>query len=404
MPLFDRNTVFTVLISVTLLTGCGEALEQRLAADPKLQEPETNNPTSSPTSPQGSTPEELPPQSRSEIPDNIPIYNNAEVVTEQTNPETNSGEIELTSVDDRQLITDFYEQELNSSNWEIVTPVTENSNEIEEIIAQSASLELTVTISNPSNRPDLTNIIIAYQPREEETPSETVSSSNNPQTFTDLEKTPDPLVSYVRDVAKLGILSAHTPENEKATSQTEFAPNEPVTRRTFARWLFRANNKFYSDRASLQIRPVQQAQTPAFQDIPPNDPDFPIIQGLAEAGLIPSRLTGDATATRFRPDAPLTRETLLLWKVPLDTRSSLPTVNVNTVKETWGFQDASKIDSAALSAVVEDFSNGERSNIRRLYGYTQLLQPNKTVTRAEAAAALWSFGTQGEAISAEQIQ
>jgi hypothetical protein len=73
------------------------------------------------------------------------------------------------------------------------------------------------------------------------------------------------------------------------------------------------------------------------------------------------------------------------------------------VKETWGFQDAGKIEANALGAVVADFSNGEQSNFRRIYGYTQLFQPNKAVTRAEAATALWLFGEQGEAISAKQL-
>jgi hypothetical protein len=72
------------------------------------------------------------------------------------------------------------------------------------------------------------------------------------------------------------------------------------------------------------------------------------------------------------------------------------------VKETWGFQDATKIDPKALRAVLADYQNGEQANLRRMLGYTTLVQPNKPVTRAEAAAALWYFGYQGEGISAEE--
>ena len=116
---------------------------------------------------------------------------------------------------------------------------------------------------------------------------------------------------------------------------------------------------------------------------------------------MPSLLSGDSTAVLFRPNAPLTREQLILQKVPLDTRHALPNASVDAVKQTWGFQDAARIAPQAMRAVLADFQNGEQSNIRRVFGYTTLFQPQKLVTRAEAAAALWYFGTQGEGLSAQ---
>jgi hypothetical protein len=127
-----------------------------------------------------------------------------------------------------------------------------------------------------------------------------------------------------------------------------------------------------------------------------------MIQGLAEAGLIPSPLSGDSTAVLFRPNAPLTREQMILWKVPIDIRQSLPSASVDAVKQTWGFQDAARIEPKALRAVLADFQNSEQSNIRRVFGYTTLFQPKKPVTRAEAAGALWYFGTSSEGISAQE--
>jgi len=91
-----------------------------------------------------------------------------------------------------------------------------------------------------------------------------------------------------------------------------------------------------------------------------------------------------------------------MWKVPLDIRQGLPAASLDTIKQTWGFQDAGKIDPQALRAILADFQNGEQSNIRRVFGYTTLFQPKKPVTRAEAAVALWYFGTQGEGISAAE--
>nr|WP_242016745.1 S-layer homology domain-containing protein [Trichocoleus sp. FACHB-46] len=142
---------------------------------------------------------------------------------------------------------------------------------------------------------------------------------------------------------------------------------------------------------------------PVFQDVPKTNPDFEVIQGLAEAGIIPSPLSGEATVVSFRPDAPLTREVMLLWKLPLDTRQALPAASLDAVKETWGFQDAGKIDPKALRAVLADFQNGDLANIRRALGYTTLFQPKKSVTRAEAAATLWYFGSQGEGLSALEL-
>lgn len=141
----------------------------------------------------------------------------------------------------------------------------------------------------------------------------------------------------------------------------------------------------------------------AFKDIDINDPDFGEIQGLAEAGLIPSILTSDSNNVLFRPDAALTREDLISWKVPLDLRAALPKASIETIEETWGFQDVAKIDSQAIRALFSDYQNGDRSNVRRVFGFTTLFQPKKGVTRAEAAASLWYFGYQDDGISAEEL-
>ncbi len=399
--MFYQKSTVTLLISLILLTGCSEAIEQRLAPDPQLEaqqkersaseETPTNDSPSEEPEQTTNTPENSPsPQLSENLPNQIPIYSNAQVISEQIDPENKSGKIRFNSDDRANVITQFYEQELSDNNWQVVAPFSATNLGRSTLTAESNQLQLSVTVAEASDGEDKRQIVLQYQPLSE-------SASSPTTTFTDLEETPDPLENYVQEVAQLAILSPIEPETQT------LAPNETMTRLTFARWLFKANNRFYRDRPSQQIRPVSQAETPAFPDIPPSDPDFPMIQGLAEAGIIPSRLTGEATSAQFRPDAVLTRETLLLWKLPLDTRSNLPSVDVTTVKETWGFQDAGKIDSKALGAIVADFAKGEQSNIRRLYGYTQLLQPEKPVTRAEAAAALWSFGTQGEMITAKEL-
>ncbi|MFE4108289.1 S-layer homology domain-containing protein [Almyronema epifaneia] len=221
------------------------------------------------------------------------------------------------------------------------------------------------------------------------------------QPFSDLDQAPEELQPYLADLAQLGLIEAAPAESGNAANQ--FQPNQTITRRTYARWLFNANNQFYSDQTSKKIRRGVSSAQPAFQDVAVADPDFAAIQGLAEAGLIPSALTGNSTAVNFRPDAPLTREDLILWKVPLDTRQALPNASIEAVQEAWGFQDAAKIEPLALKATLADYQNGEFSNIRRAFGYTTLLLPQKAATRAEAAAVLWRFGNQTEGISAQEL-
>ena len=179
-------------------------------------------------------------------------------------------------------------------------------------------------------------------------------------------------------------------------------PNQIVTRRQFARWLASANNQLFQNRPAWQVRSANVSSQPLFTDVPTTDPDFPTIQGLAEAGIIPSRLTGNNSPT-FSPDGPLTRETMVLWKVPLDLRRPLPPATVETVQKAWGFLDATKVDAQALRAIAADRENGELSNIRRVFGFTTLLQPKKPITQGEAAAALWYFGPEGQGITAKDL-
>jgi S-layer homology domain len=207
---------------------------------------------------------------------------------------------------------------------------------------------------------------------------------------------PSALQPYVKDVMQLGRLG-----NSDLLGK-EFNSNQPISRGTFARWLVTVNNRMYRDRPARQIRPAA-ASNPVFQDVPAGNPNFAYIQGLAESGYLPSALAGDNAQTRFRPSEPLTRETLLLWKVPVDRQQVLPTVSADRVKQLWGFKDTSKIAATALSAIAADHQNGDLSNIRRVFGSTLLFQPQKPVTQAEAAAALWFIGIEGESLSAQDL-
>lgn len=325
----------------------GESLEQSFAADPQLEENASSQPTETPTV--SATPPFQPSIQASEPP--TPTLSPSPSATSQAD----GSQVSIPSFSDSTVVG-------ASGN-------SEGGND-------------TSTASNNSNggRSPGTDGTIA---------------------FSDLTKAPKELQQYVSDLAQLGVLTPASSKDSQAKDKTLFEPNSVITRRDYVRWLVAANNRLYAAQPAKQIRVSTDAAQPAFQDVPRQDPDFPTIQGLAEAGLIPSPLTGDSTTVNFRPDAPLTREALILWKVPADTRQALPTASLDAIKQTWGFQDAARIDPKAMRAVLADFQNGDLANLRRAFGYTTLLQPKKAVTRAEAAAALWYFGFQGDGQSAQ---
>ena len=234
--------------------------------------------------------------------------------------------------------------------------------------------------------------------------SPAASPAASPIGWQDIDKTPPQLRPYVDDVLALNLVS---PDAQMPDGNTL---NAPISRREFAKWLLLINNRFYQSRPTQQIRIDRPSSTPAFQDIPSSDPDFAILQSLADAGILPSTLSGDrkneGKVDRFKPSEPLTREELLRWKMPLDSRPSQTNgVTIESLRKTLPFQDLSKvIYPETLRLVALDLQNGDRSNLRRSLGYTTLLQPQRSVTRAEAAAVLWSIGAEGAVLTVKDIR
>lgn len=439
MVLCKRPAVFLSLaVLLSSLTACANSpvaknLEDSLAADPRLE----NNSvifgkakqTEAQQLPQSTV--QLP----ADFPSDIPLYTNAQL--QEVTPSSNGVSTRWLSSDPSNIIEDFYRNQFQKNNWQILQQPTDQSN---VFAAQHNDLQVKVSIqpksvTNPApNQPQTaTELLIEYganvtataQPTPTTTseinnnvpqagdsqfigpvPPVNVASSTTPDNnkttseFSDLNKVSPELRQHIEDLAALGVLSVESNAAKSNTATNQFEPNKIITRREYARWLVATNNAMYANNPAKQIRLASESGQSAFSDVAKNNPDFGQIQGLAEAGLIPSPLSGDSTEVLFRPDAPLTREQLILWKLPLDTRQALPGANLEAVKQTWGFQDVGKIDPKALRAVLADFQSGEQSNIRRVFGYTTLFQPKKPVTRAEAAAALWYFGTQGDGVSA----
>ncbi|KAM0864987.1 hypothetical protein ACQ4PT_043558 [Festuca glaucescens] len=182
------------------------------------------------------------------------------------------------------------------------------------------------------------------------------------------------------------------------------------TRREYARWLVVASNCLSRNTYS-KVCPamyIENVSELAFDDVTTADPDFPFIQGLAEAGLISSKLSrSDMNISEnvqnnhyfFSPESPLSRQDLVSWKMALDKRQ-LPEVDKNSLYKTSGYIDIDKIDASAWPALAADLSAGDQSISALAFGFTRLFQPNKPVTKGQAALAL-STGDYAEVVMEE---
>ncbi|MDJ0729363.1 MAG: S-layer homology domain-containing protein [Crocosphaera sp.] len=376
---------FIVSLLLPFVTACSNIsdLETRFSPNPELAKQEEKVTPSSLKIPK-------------DFPEIIPQYSNSDLQEISDNLSNEQGLIRWSSSDSISQISDFYQEQFNRNAWEITQPFNAENN---TLMAKKDGLEVKLSFLSANN--GNTDYTINYQSLNASTPSITENTPTSSYTKNDkishVNNIPQPLEAYVEDVVKLGTLNLNKTENEAINGSSI------INRRIYAKWLVETYNKFHENNPAKQIRLGVETSQPAFSDVPSNDPDFPIIQGLAEAGVIPSRLTGHSSASLFRPNSPLTREDLVTWKVPLDMGKGLPKASLDNIKETWGFQDTTKIDTKAIQALYADFQNGEQSNVRRVFGYTTLFQPKKQVTLAEASASLWYFGYQGDGLSAKDV-
>ncbi|GAA0166315.1 hypothetical protein LIER_21494 [Lithospermum erythrorhizon] len=180
--------------------------------------------------------------------------------------------------------------------------------------------------------------------------------------------------------------------------ETDVQPGNLCTRREYACWLVSASSALSRNTIS-KVYPamyIENITELAFDDITPKDPDFSSIQGLAEAGLISSKLSkhdmqssvdDEHTPLYFSPESPLSRQDLVSWKMALEKRQ-LPVVNRKSMEQLSGFIDIDKIHPDAWPALVADLALGEHGIVALAFGYTRLFQPDKPVTNAQAAVAI----------------
>ncbi|RMF27268.1 MAG: S-layer homology domain-containing protein, partial [Cyanobacteria bacterium J083] len=387
-------------------------VESWFKPDPSLEEKQSDKSKekiNSDNKPQENTSEELPP----EFPAAIPLYQSAKLVKIEPGINKSQGKTIWETAATQREIKQFYQDWFAANNWEIQAPDSQSkplsgqTKELDVLKATKDNLAVTLSWLENEDNSQTGKFALAYQNKLEpntstKEPKDKVNVVKNSTKLdlVNLEQVSEQIRPYIQDLVALNILTTTSSAGEQLTS---IDASKPISRRDFARWLVMINNTYYANSPGKQIRLASKNSPPAFIDIKPQDPDFPYIQGLAEAGIIPSPLTGDTTANLFRPEAPLTRENLIFWKVPLDNRRALPKASIEQVKEVWGFQDIAQVNPKILPSLYADYQNGEQSNIRRVFGYTTLLQPKKAVTYAEAAAALWYLGYQGEGVNAQEI-
>ncbi|KAK8604191.1 hypothetical protein V6N13_042453 [Hibiscus sabdariffa] len=218
--------------------------------------------------------------------------------------------------------------------------------------------------------------------------------------------------------------------------------DELCTRREYARWLVRTSSLLERN-PRHRIVPsiaVSGSETAAFDDVGANDPDFESIQALAEAGIIPSKLSGRNTASdglkggiNFFPDRFISREDLINWKALVEYDFE-PEVIEQISRTKVDFMDLKEISPDSSPGLFIDMLAGEKSMLRRVFGTILILvfylhsytmspsafllptalfpfltrqskrfQPNKPSSKAQAAVALTS-GRMAEAISNELLK
>jgi len=180
----------------------------------------------------------------------------------------------------------------------------------------------------------------------------------------------------IRQEAQLGILEG---------TSGAFRPLAPITRGEYVRWLVRANNAYLTDPAQ-RIRLAEPGNHQRFVDLPSADPNFPYIQGMADAGL----LVG-IDARHFVPTRDLTREELVAIIAGRE-HTGAPDVMPKTAAELpqQGLSDRGQISKPYWAAFVNDrHCYGHMcDNLGRVYGAIKVFHPQAKATREDAAIAV----------------
>ncbi|XWS69823.1 hypothetical protein CRYUN_Cryun04dG0211500 [Craigia yunnanensis] len=195
--------------------------------------------------------------------------------------------------------------------------------------------------------------------------------------------------------------------------QDNVRADELCTRREYARWLVRMSS-ILERNPKHRIFPsiaLSGSETAAYDDVGANDPDFESIQALAEAGIIPSKLSGRITSSdgskvqeiiNFSPDRFISRQDLINWKALVEYDFE-PGVIEQISRKKVDYMDLKEISPDSSPGLFIDMLAGEKSILRKVFGQSKRFQSNKPSSKAQAAVALTS-GRMAVAISNELLK
>ncbi|OMO90187.1 hypothetical protein CCACVL1_07479 [Corchorus capsularis] len=189
--------------------------------------------------------------------------------------------------------------------------------------------------------------------------------------------------------------------------------DELCTRREYARWLVRMSFLFERNPKHRIVPSIalSGSEAAAYDDVGAADPDFESIQALAEAGIMPSKLSSRITGPdgskgqegiNFSPDRYISRQDLINWKALVDYDFE-PRVIEQISRTKIDYMDLKEISPDLSPGLFIDMLAGERSILRKVFGQSKRFQSNKPSTKAQAAVALTS-GRMTEAISNELLK
>lgn len=189
--------------------------------------------------------------------------------------------------------------------------------------------------------------------------------------------------------------------------------DELCTRREYARWLVRMSSLLERNpkRRILTSTTLSGSETAAYDDVGTDDPDVDSIQALAEAGIIPSKLSGRITGydglkgqerINFSPDRFISRQDLINWKALVEYDFE-PGVVEQMSRTKIDYMDLKEISLDSSPGLFIDMLAGQKSITRRVFGQSKRFQSNKPSSKAQAAVALTS-GRMAEAISNELLK
>ena len=206
--------------------------------------------------------------------------------------------------------------------------------------------------------------------------------------------TPDPLAA-VKFTDISGNVAEQIIKQEAAagvfgTKTGAFRPYDPLTRAEFVRWLVRSNNAMAQGNTSSMIRLADPSSDVTFVDVPKSNPDFPYIQGMANAGYVIG-----VDSKHFAPGRNITREELVAIFVSRMVGSNIKPSTPDQIAGDVGLSDAQDISKPYWGAIESDHWSGlfgSNHVLNRVYGSIKVFHPHKFATRTDAALAVQTFG------------